>query len=66
MSEMVVSVSSPVAAGLALYPMDSHKLSHSEEGDANIAAVFSGTVTFHSSRYKEIGLNVSSTNFEWL
>jgi len=42
---MVVSVSSPVAAGLALYPMDSHKLSHSEEGDANIAAVFSGTVT---------------------
>jgi hypothetical protein len=63
---MVVSFSSRVAAGLALYSMDSHKLSHSEEGDANIAVVFSGTITFHSSRFKEIGLNVSSTNFKWL
>lgn len=66
MSEIVVSVSSRVAAGLALYPMDSHKFSHSEEYGANIAALFSDTEIFHSSRYKGIGLNVSSTNFEWL
>jgi len=65
MYKMGVSVLSGFAVGLALYSIDSHKLCHTEKGGANIAAVFSGTVTFHSSRYKEIGLNVSSTNFEW-
>jgi hypothetical protein len=66
MSEICVSVSSHFAVGLALVSIDLHKLCHPEESGANIVAVFSGTVTFHSSRYKEIGLKVSSTNFEWL
>jgi hypothetical protein len=66
MSETIVSVSSHFAVGLSSGSIDSHKLCHSEEGGANIAAVFSGTVIFHSSRYKEIGLNLSSTNLEWL
>jgi hypothetical protein len=66
MPEVVLFVSSRVAAVLALYPVDSHKLPHSENGGANFAAVFSGTVTFRSSRYKEIELNVSPTNFERL
>jgi len=66
MSEMGVSVSSRFAVGLALDSIDLHKLCHSEESGASIVPVFSGTVTFHSSRYKEIGLKVSLTNFEWL
>jgi hypothetical protein len=66
MSEMGANVSSSFAVGLALDSIDLHKLCNSEESCANIVSVFSGTVTFHSSRYKEIGLKVSSINFEWL